>query len=50
VDIPLSEIIIPPFVPQTSGEFLITITSKMRIAGKRSVKLWDGVVTSSVTV
>jgi hypothetical protein len=50
VDIPLSEIVIPPFVPQTSGEFLITITSKMRIAGKRSVKLWDGFVTGTVTV
>jgi Protein of unknown function (DUF1091) len=50
IDIPLSEIILPPYVPKTSGEFIITATSKMRIAGKRSVKLWDGVVTSSVTV
>jgi hypothetical protein len=48
VDIPLDEIILPPFVPRIDGEFIINAICKMKISKRKSVKLWDGAVTGTV--
>jgi Protein of unknown function (DUF1091) len=48
VDVPLDEIVLPPFLPRFDGEFSISATSKMKISKKKTIKLWDASVSGTV--